>query len=80
MSEPIEALSWSEASDTDSGYDEKTLSTASLASSIYAYEIENGRSYHAYKAGKYIWPNDEGEQERMDRKLQQPPMHSNLIC
>jgi len=79
MSEPIEALSWSEAGDTNSGYDEKRMSTASLASSIYAYEIENGRSYHAYNAGKYVIPNDEGEQERMDSKLHQPLMHSNLI-
>ncbi len=61
----IEALSQSDYSDTDSGYDEKSLSTASLRSSIYQYEQENGRSYHAYKAGKYVLPNDEAEQERM---------------
>jgi len=53
-------------SGSDSGYDEQTLSTASIASSIYDYEHENGRTYHAYKAGKYALPNDEGEQERMD--------------
>ncbi|RMD41190.1 hypothetical protein DV735_g3969, partial [Chaetothyriales sp. CBS 134920] len=65
-SAPIEPLMHSEYSDSDSGYDEKTLSTASLRSSIYQYEEENGRSYHAFKAGKYLLPNDEAEQERMD--------------
>jgi hypothetical protein len=39
-------------------------STASLASTIFAYEYENGRRYHAYKAGTYAIPNDETEQER----------------
>ena len=64
----IEPLSFaSNDSDSDSGYDEKSLSTASIASSIYDYEQENGRTYHAYNAGKYALPNDEGEQERMDR-------------
>lgn len=55
--EPIEAQAMSDYSDADSGYDEKTLSTASVRSSIYDYEQENGRSYHAYKAGKYVLPN-----------------------
>jgi hypothetical protein len=62
----IEPLSFA-SNDSDSGYDEKSLSTASIASSIYDYEQENGRTYHAYNAGKYALPNDEGEQERMDR-------------
>ena len=61
----IEPLSFA-SNDSDSGYDEKSLSTASIASSIYDYEQENGRTYHAYNAGKYALPNDEGEQERMD--------------
>jgi hypothetical protein len=39
-------------------------STTSLSSSIFAYEYENGRRYHAYKAGTYALPNDETEQER----------------
>ncbi|RMY99281.1 hypothetical protein D0862_07196 [Hortaea werneckii] len=54
------------ASDADSGYSEAALSTASLRSSIFDYEEEYGRSYHAFRAGKYMLPNDEGEQERMD--------------
>jgi 2-polyprenyl-3-methyl-5-hydroxy-6-metoxy-1,4-benzoquinol methylase len=38
--------------------------TTSLASTIFAYEYENGRRYHAYNAGTYALPNDETEQER----------------
>ena len=33
--------------------------TASLASSILKYREENGRRYHAYKAGAYFLPNDD---------------------
>lgn len=56
-----------DVSETDSGYgDEAALSTASLQSSIFDYEEEHGRSYHAFRRGKYVMPNDEREQERMD--------------
>jgi hypothetical protein len=40
-------------------------STASLSSTIFSYEYENGRRYHAYKAGAYALPNDETEQDRL---------------
>jgi hypothetical protein len=63
----LEPLDW-DANDKDSGYNEEQMSTASVTSSIFAYQEENGRTYHAYKAGKYMMPNDEGEQERMDSK------------
>lgn len=66
MAEAIEPINWAEY-DNDSGYNEEQMSTASVTSSIFAYETENGRTYHAYKSGKYVMPNDEGEQERMDR-------------
>ncbi|KAL4928993.1 class I SAM-dependent methyltransferase [Aspergillus undulatus] len=36
-------------------------STASLASSR-----QNGRRYHAYRQGEYMFPNDDREQERLD--------------
>ena len=53
--------------DTDSGYGEPSaLSTASLHSSIFDYEEEYGRTYHAFRRGKYVMPNDDREQERMD--------------
>ncbi|TDZ19170.1 Secondary metabolism regulator LAE1 [Colletotrichum orbiculare MAFF 240422] len=41
-------------------------SRASIASSIYNYRTENGRTYHRYKEGKYSYPNDEKENERLD--------------
>ncbi|KAI7320129.1 hypothetical protein KC315_g9547 [Hortaea werneckii] len=41
-------------------------SSASLESAIFHYEFENGRRYHAYQAGKYSFPNDEQELQRMD--------------
>lgn len=53
----------------DSGnnsYPNSNLSTASVRSSIYDYEEEHGRSYHAFRRGKYVIPNDEGELDRMD--------------
>lgn len=33
--------------------------TTSLSDSIFNYRKEHGRTYHAYKDGKYIFPNDE---------------------
>ncbi|KAM6505944.1 hypothetical protein FSOLCH5_014121 [Fusarium solani] len=41
---------------------------ASLASSIVKYRVENGRTYHAYKAGSYILPNDDQENDRLDQQ------------
>ena len=46
--------------------DDATSSTASVASSVYNYQYENGRRYHAYRSGNYFMPNDEQEQERLD--------------
>ncbi|RSL54844.1 hypothetical protein CEP54_009691 [Fusarium duplospermum] len=42
--------------------------TASLASTIVKYRVENGRTYHAYKAGSYILPNDDQENDRLDQQ------------
>ncbi|KAK5010313.1 hypothetical protein LTR28_010644 [Elasticomyces elasticus] len=54
--------------DTDSAYASSVAGTdsTSLRSSITDYEYENGRRYHAYKAGEYYLPNDEAEQDRLD--------------
>ncbi|TID03687.1 Secondary metabolism regulator LAE1 [Colletotrichum higginsianum] len=38
----------------------------SISSSIFNYRVENGRTYHRYKDGKYNIPNDLAEQERLD--------------
>ncbi|RMJ16984.1 hypothetical protein CDV36_003334 [Fusarium kuroshium] len=42
--------------------------TASITSSIIKYRVENGRTYHAYKAGSYILPNDDRENDRLDQQ------------
>lgn len=60
-------VSVDESYDTDdSGYEDVASLTQSVTSSIYDYKFENGRRYHAYKAGSYYAPNDEKEQDRMD--------------
>ncbi|KAF3805989.1 Secondary metabolism regulator laeA [Colletotrichum gloeosporioides] len=41
-------------------------SSVSLNSSILDHRFENGRTYHKYKEGKYILPNDETENDRLD--------------
>ena len=41
-------------------------SSVSITASIIDYEFENGRRYHAYKAGHYPMPNDESELDRLD--------------
>ncbi|KAF8855637.1 S-adenosyl-L-methionine-dependent methyltransferase [Acephala macrosclerotiorum] len=57
-----------EISDRDSTFEDGPLasSTTSIGSSILKYREENGRTYHAYKDGNYLRPNDELEQERLD--------------
>ncbi|SPO07256.1 related to TAM domain methyltransferase [Cephalotrichum gorgonifer] len=62
---PIEADPGAD-DDTSSNYASDVSDTTSLRSSIFAYEYENGRRYHAYRAGQYLLPNDETEQERLD--------------
>ncbi|KAL0943293.1 methyltransferase domain-containing protein [Colletotrichum truncatum] len=59
----------SDNSDADSalGFDvDSASSSASVASSIYKFVEEFGRTYHKYKEGKYLLPNDEQEQGRLD--------------
>ncbi|KAF6803914.1 methyltransferase domain-containing protein [Colletotrichum sojae] len=41
-------------------------STTSVTNSIFDYRVENGRTYHKHKEGKYKYPNDEKENERLD--------------
>jgi len=41
-------------------------STTSIGSSILRSRQENGRTYHAYKEGKYVFPDDENEKDRLD--------------
>ncbi|KAI9658035.1 MAG: hypothetical protein M1821_002695 [Bathelium mastoideum] len=41
-------------------------SMTSVNSSLCENEQEHGRTYHMYKTGKYVLPNDEQEQDRLD--------------
>ncbi|ORY58896.1 S-adenosyl-L-methionine-dependent methyltransferase [Pseudomassariella vexata] len=38
--------------------------TGSVDPAVYEFIEENGRTYHSYKAGRYLLPNDEREYER----------------
>ncbi|KAL9075427.1 MAG: hypothetical protein Q9157_004006 [Trypethelium eluteriae] len=53
-------------SDPDRSGLESLDTTKSLTDSIYNYIEENGRTYHRYKEGSYVYPNDESEKERLD--------------
>ncbi|KAL4912989.1 S-adenosyl-L-methionine-dependent methyltransferase [Aspergillus aurantiobrunneus] len=53
--------------DADSVFsDDYQSELTSLRSSIMDYRYENGRRYHAYRAGAYWGPNDEKAQEHLD--------------
>jgi hypothetical protein len=67
MEETADVVQEVRPDEDDSGYEGRSeLSTTSLASSVFHYEVENGRSYHGFQRGKYVLPNDEEEQERMN--------------
>ncbi|KAE9373887.1 S-adenosyl-L-methionine-dependent methyltransferase [Stipitochalara longipes BDJ] len=40
--------------------------TTSIASSVWRFEEENGRTYHGYRPGVYYYPNDPSESVRLD--------------
>ncbi|KAK0356213.1 hypothetical protein LTS16_023665 [Friedmanniomyces endolithicus] len=54
--------------DSTFGGDRASLasSSTSLRSEVTRYEFEHGRRYHGYQAGKYYFPNDEKELNRID--------------
>ena len=51
---------------TESSVEDVASTTSSMATSIMEYRRENGRTYHSYKDGKYHFPNDETEAQRLD--------------
>ncbi|KAF5566263.1 hypothetical protein FNAPI_1262 [Fusarium napiforme] len=62
---------WQDAADTFddtdstfSGTDSESLE--SLRSSVLRFQEENGRTYHAMSSGKYNFPNDASESDRLD--------------
>lgn len=52
--------------DSSLGDDDTHSITTSLSSNILRFRGENGRTYHSYKEGKYLFPNDEPENDRLD--------------
>ena len=54
------------ACNTDADFFDEGSYTTSIVSSITDYKYEHGRRYHAYQEGRYLLPNDEVEQNRMD--------------
>ncbi|KAK1723292.1 S-adenosyl-L-methionine-dependent methyltransferase [Colletotrichum acutatum] len=55
-------------------------SSTSLSSSILDYRLENGRTYHKYKDGKYYVPNDERENDRLGtRQARNLDLQHNLF-
>ncbi|KAK2037999.1 methyltransferase domain-containing protein [Colletotrichum somersetense] len=50
--------------DTGSQFEESSV--ASLTASIREHRSENGRTYHSMSAGKYNYPNDERENDRLE--------------
>lgn len=55
-----------ETDSTFGGGDSLASSTVSIRSEITKYHFEHGRRYHAYKAGSYLYPNDEQALNQMD--------------
>ncbi|KAK2827791.1 hypothetical protein FQN49_007339 [Arthroderma sp. PD_2] len=45
-------------------------SSISLTSSVTDYPMENGRRYHRYHEGTYLYPNDEPELDRLDMQYE----------
>lgn len=52
------------------------LSTESLTPNVYNFIDKHGRTYHSYHEGKYPFPNDEAEQERLDF---QHALHARIL-
>ncbi|KAK6207612.1 hypothetical protein QIS74_12693 [Colletotrichum tabaci] len=44
-------------------------SNSSVSSSVYEFRIENGRKYQTYREGKYHYPIDERESERLVNRV-----------
>ncbi|KAL0781860.1 hypothetical protein CaCOL14_003195 [Colletotrichum acutatum] len=65
---PAGAIAADEFTDENSSLNGGSIasSTSTVADSILESRLENGRTYHKYKEGKYWAPNDEREKDRLD--------------
>ena len=64
----IEAASESALDDPGYVTESATGGSTSISSGVRDYAFEHGRRYHKYQEGRYLFPNDESEQEREDMK------------
>ncbi|OLN81987.1 Demethylmenaquinone methyltransferase 5 [Colletotrichum chlorophyti] len=66
------AIEADDAEPSEDGYatgsDASSNGSTSLASSIRDFNFENKRRYHKFKEGRYLFPNDDAEQDREDMK------------
>ncbi|KAK4226499.1 hypothetical protein QBC38DRAFT_366292 [Podospora fimiseda] len=66
----LEDLGRIEADDINSSPQAGIYNTQSLSESIANYREEFGRTYHAYNAGSYHFPNDNAENERANNQYE----------
>ncbi|KAK1452035.1 hypothetical protein CMEL01_06609 [Colletotrichum melonis] len=64
--QPVEIVADQESDAQSADGSSFASSSTSLRESILEYRIENGRTYHQYKDGAYLFPNDDRELERLD--------------
>ncbi|CAM1502199.1 Fc.00g041830.m01.CDS01 [Cosmosporella sp. VM-42] len=64
----MSAFSYGEATSTSSDINwcDDRNDSESLSDSVQTFPEEFGRTYHAYRAGSYAFPNDTPEQERLE--------------
>ncbi len=58
----------SECDNHSSSNEEERRETHSLSLSLTNYPVHWGRSYHRYREGSYLYPNDEDERNRLDHQ------------
>ncbi|KAL2073303.1 hypothetical protein VTL71DRAFT_10627 [Oculimacula yallundae] len=54
--------------DSPNNFSSPDDTTQSVDSTVWDFQEENGRTYHGYRAGSYLYPNDATEIERLDKQ------------
>ncbi|KAH7333389.1 methyltransferase [Rhexocercosporidium sp. MPI-PUGE-AT-0058] len=62
--DPLESQGLDVAIEAD--FDARDGDSAIGGDEVQSFTTANGRRYHAYKEGEYLFPNDESEQDRLD--------------
>ncbi|RPA80824.1 putative TAM domain methyltransferase, partial [Ascobolus immersus RN42] len=53
--------------DTEIDSSGNSVGSITAQSTVFDFKYENGRTYHNFRAGKYFLPNDEAEQNRLEK-------------